>query len=95
MHKNHVKLERKTKVVLSLIDSRIKLVLECPQYYKSRFVDWDKKWLEYLERRLYLIELGIENFIRKYFTDKNGHNYIIERFLRNIPKGILKQEKWA
>lgn len=92
MHKNHAKLERKTKVILSLIDSRIKLVLECPQYYKSRFVDWHKKWLEYLERRLYLIEFGIENFIRKYFTDKNGHNYIIERFFRDIPKGGIEKE---
>ena len=92
MHKNHAKLEKRTKLILNLIQSRIKLDFGCPQYYKARFVDWQKRWQQYLDRRLYLIEYGVENFIKRYFTDSNGHNYIIERFFKNTPKGEIESE---
>ena len=92
MHRNHAKLEKNTNLILNLIQSRLQLTLDCPQYYKKRFTNWKKKWQQYLERRLYLIEYGIENFIVRYFTDNNGQNYIINRFFKNIPRGDIDTE---
>jgi len=92
MHTNHYELEGKTNLVLDLIKSRIDLTLDCPQYYKINVKNWKVGWKEYLERRLYLIENGIENFIIEYFTDKDGHNYIIDRFFKDIPKDKIEEE---
>ncbi len=92
MHKNHAKLERKKDLILRLIQSRIDLTLECPNYYKVRFSNWQSMWQKYLERRLYLLENGIESFITRYFTDTDGHNYIIERFFKSTPKGEMEAE---
>lgn len=92
MHKNHAKLERKKDLILQLIQSRINLTIDCPYYYKKRFSDWKTKWQQYLKRRSYLIENGFEKFIRKYFTDENGHNYIIERFFNKTLKGKMEPE---
>ena len=92
MHTNHYELEGKTNLVLDLIKNRIDLTLDCPQYYKINVKNWKVGWKEYLERRLYLIENGIENFIIEYFTDKDGHNYIINRFFKDVPKDKIEEE---
>ncbi|MFX1470578.1 MAG: hypothetical protein ACFFB8_18180, partial [Promethearchaeota archaeon] len=90
--KNHSDLEGKTDLVLDLIQRRIDLTFKCPQYYKENVKNWKEKWHKYLERRNYLIENGIENFIRKYFKDKNGNNYIFNRFFENAPNGKIQQD---
>ena len=92
MHKKHSDLEGKTKLILNLIKSRIDLTYDCPQYYKTNLNDWRKQWQVYLKRRNYLIEYGIEKFIIEYFTDDSGHNYIIERFFKDTPKGKFEEE---
>ena len=92
MRKYHHDLEGKTNLILSLIKSRIGLAVECPQYYITTFGNWKERWGEYLKRRCFLIENGIENFIIKYFTDNDGHNYIIERFFKDIPRGNIERE---
>ena len=92
MHKNHNNLEGKTDLVLDLIQRRIELTLECPQYYKTNINKWQDRWEDYLERRCFLIENGIGNFIRKYFKDEQGNNYIIERFFKNIPKDNIERD---
>jgi len=92
MHKNHSDLEGKTELVLDLIQRRIDLTLECPQYYKTNINKWQDRWEDYLERRCFLIENGIGNFIRKYFKDEQGNNYIIERFFNDIPKNNIERE---
>ncbi len=92
MHKDHRKLEGKTDLVLDLIQSRIHLSFICPEYYKVNLNNWNSKWQNYMERRNYLIENGIENFIANYFTDDNGDNYIFNRFFKNVPKGEIEQE---
>jgi len=91
MHTNHHELEGKSDIVNALIKHRIDLTIECPQYYKNNIKNWKIGWEEYLERRLYLLENGIENFILKYFTDKDGHNYIIERFFRDISRSKFEE----
>ena len=91
MHKNHSDLEGKTELILDLIKSRIDLTFDCPQYYKTNLKDWRKQWQVYLERRNYLIENGIEKFIIEFFTDDSGHNYIIERFFKDTPKGKIEE----
>lgn len=92
MHKNHAKLERKKDLILQLIQSRVNLTRECPHYYKKRFSDWQTRWHKYLERRKFLIENGIEKFIKQFFTDDNGHNYIIERFFSRTPIDKIELE---
>ena len=92
MHKYHNNLEGKTNLVLDLIQRRINLTFDCPQYYKNNLRDWRKKWQKYLERRNFLIQNGIVNFIREYFTDDDGNNYVFERFFNNVPKGNIEQE---
>ncbi len=92
MRMNHSDLEGKTDLVLDLIKSRIDSTFQCPQYYKHNIIDWKLKWQEYLERRNFLIENGIANFINKYFTDEDGNNYVIERFFKNIPKSHIERE---
>jgi len=92
MHSNHSNLEGKTDLVLLLIQNRIELACECPQYYKENVKKCNQKWLYYLERRNYLIENGIENFITNYYTDDDGNNYILNRFFKNVPKGQIEQE---
>ncbi len=92
MHMYHNDLEGKTDLVLELVKRRIDLTLECPQYYKTNLKEWKTKWQEYLERRNYLIENGIENFIVNYFTDEQGNNYVLNRFFNNVPKGHIEQE---
>lgn len=92
MHTNHYDLEGKSDLVLDLIKQKIDLTLKCPQYYKDNLRDWRKKWQEYLERRNFLIQNGIVNFIREYFTDDDGNNYIFERFFNNVPKDNIEQE---
>lgn len=89
---NHSDLKGKTLLVLDLIRSRIDLTFECPNYYKKNVRNWKQKWQIYLERRNYLIENGIEKFIRKYFTDDDGNNYLLNRFFKNIPEGKINQE---
>ena len=32
------------------------------------------------------------NFIKEFFTDQQGDNYIINRFFKNVPKGQIEQE---
>ena len=91
IHKNHSDLEGKTELILDLIKSRIDLTFDCPQYYKTNLKDWRKQWQVYLERRNYLIENGIEKFIIEFFTDDSGHNYIIERFFKDTPKGKIEE----
>jgi len=91
MHTNHHELEGKSDLVLELIKQRINLTLECHQFYKTNLKDWRKQWNIYLIRRNYLIQNGIENFIIEYFTDIDGHNYIIERFFKDIPKGKIEE----
>ncbi|MEE9378507.1 MAG: hypothetical protein V3V33_10785 [Candidatus Lokiarchaeia archaeon] len=88
----HALHEQKTNIILNLMKDRCNLVLECPKYYKENVEDWKVNWQEYLKRRNYLIEYGIENFIRKYFTDKNGNNYLINRFFKNATFGHIEQE---
>jgi len=92
MHMNHHNHEGKTKLVHSLIRKRIELAFECPQYYKNNLNKWKQRWEEYLERRTFLIQNGIVNFIYKYFTDNDGNNYIFERFFNNIPLDNIEQE---
>jgi len=92
MHMNHYALEGKTDLILDLIKSRINLTLECPQYYKNNVKNWQKYWQQYIKRRNYLIENGVEKFIIKFFTDEQGNNYILERFFNNVPKGHIEQE---
>jgi len=92
MHMYHNDLEGRTDLVLELVKNRIDLTLECPQYYKTNIKKWKIKWQKYLERRNYLIEYGIENFLRKFFTDKHGNNYILDRFFKNVPKGHIEHE---
>lgn len=92
MHKDHRSLEGKTDLVLDLIRGRIDLNFECPQYYKENLRNWKQEWQTYLERRNYLIENGIERFIRKYFNDENGNNYLINRFFKNTSKGKINEE---
>ena len=92
MHTNHHELEGNSDVVNALIKNRIELTLECPQYYKINVKNWKIGWEEYLERRSYLLENGIENFILKYFTDKHGCNYIVDRFFKDIPKGKIEKQ---
>ena len=92
MHKNHSDLEGKTDLVLSLIRKRIDLAFDCPQYYKENLKNWKQKWQCYLERRKYLIENGIENFIREYFSDKQDNNHVIDRFFENVPNGKIHQD---
>jgi hypothetical protein len=71
---NHHDHEGKINLILDLIQQRIDLSFECPQYYKHNLKDWKEKWQEYLERRSFLIQNGIVNFIDEYFTDDNDHN---------------------
>jgi len=92
IHKNHHILEGQTSLILSLIESRRTLTLECPQYYKTNIKDWKTKWQEYLERRKFLLEHGIANFLSTYFKDNQGNNYILDRFFKNVPKGHLEYE---
>lgn len=92
MHTNHYDLEGKSDLVFDLIKQRIDLTLKCPQYYKDNLRDWRQKWQEYLERCNFLIQNGIVNFIREYFTDDDGNNYIFERFFNNVPKDNIEQE---
>jgi hypothetical protein len=92
MHMNHHFHEGKTNLVLDLIQRRINLTFDCPQYYKKNIKDWRKKWQKYLKRRNFLIQNGIVNFIDEYFTDDDGNNYIFERFFTNVPKDDIEQE---
>ncbi len=92
MHKNHSDLEGKTDLVLDLIQKRIDLTFDCPQYYKTNLEDWRDKWQKYLERRCFLVQNGIENFIKEYFTDDNGNNYLFERFFKDVPKDNIERE---
>jgi len=92
MHTNHYDLEGKSYLVLDLIKQRIDLTFDCPQYYKNNLRDWRQKWQEYLERRGFLIQNGIVNFIREYFTDDDGNNYLFERFFNNVPKDNIERE---
>jgi len=92
MHTNHYNLEGKSNLVLDLIRRRINLTFDCPQYYKKNIIDWRDKWQHYLQRRTFLIQNGIVNFINEYFTDDNGNNYIFERFFSNIPKDNIEQD---
>ena len=92
MRKYHNELEGKTNLVLNLTRKRIDLTFKCPQYYKDNLNKWEQRWQEYLERRSFLIQNGIVNFIDKYFTDIDGNNYIFERFFSNIPKDNIEQE---
>jgi len=92
MRKYHNELEGKTNLVLILIRKRIDLTFECPQYYKDNLNKWKQRWQEYLERRTFLIQNGIVNFVFQYFTDDDGNNYIFERFFNNIPLDNVEQE---
>jgi len=92
MHMNHNEHEGKTNIVLDLIRKRIELAFVCPQYYKKNLIKWREKWQEYLNRRTFLIQNGIVNFIDEYFTDDDGNNYIFERFFANVPKDDIEQE---
>ena len=92
MRKYHHDLEGKSNLILPLLKSRIGLALDCPQYYVNKFDNWKERWQDYLERRSFLINNSIERFINEYFTDKDGHNYIIERFFKDIPKGRIEHE---
>ncbi len=92
MHMNHNDHEGKTDLVLDLIQQRINLTFDCPQYYQKNVIDWREKWQRYLERRTFLIQNGIMNFIDEYFTDDDGNNYIFERFFVNVPKDDIAQE---
>ena len=92
MHKNHAKLERKSKLILLLIQSRIHLTKYCPRYYKMRFLNWQSRWDTYLERRTYLLNNNIGKFINHYFTDDDGHNFIIERFFNKTPENEIETE---
>ncbi len=92
MHMNHYALEGKTDLILYLIKIRINLTLECPQYYKINLTNWQEHWQQYIKRRNYLIENGVEKFIIKFFTGKQGNNYILDRFFKNVPKGHIEQE---
>ena len=92
MHKHHNDLEGKTKLVLDLIRKRINLTFDCPQYYKDNLNKWRQKWQTYLQRRAFLIQNGIVNFIDEYFTDDDDNNYIFERFFNNIPMDNIEQE---
>ena len=92
MHKHHYDLEGKINLVLDLIRKRIDLTFDCPLYYQKSITDWRVKWQHYLQRRTFLIQNGIVNFIDKYFTDDDDHNYIFERFFSNIPMDNIEQE---
>ena len=92
MHMNHNNHEGKTNLILDLIRQRINLTIDCPQYYKNNLIKWREKWQAYLQRRVFLIQNGIVNFIDEYFTDDDGNNYIFERFFKNIPKDNIEQE---
>ena len=92
MRKYHNELEGKINLVLNLVRKRIELTFDCPHYYQKNIKDWRKKWEIYLERRIFLIQNGIVNFIDKYFTDDDGNNYIFERFFANVPKDDIEQE---
>lgn len=92
MHMNHNEHEGKTNLVLDLIRKRIDLTFDCPQYYKKNIINWREKWQKYLERRTFLIQNGIMNFIDEFFTDDDGNNYIFERFFVNVPKDDIEQE---
>ena len=92
MHKNHNDLEGKSDLVLDLIQRRIDLTFECPQYYKTNLKSWRERWQVYLKRRGFLVQNGIVNFIRKYFTDDDGNNYIFERFFKDVPEGNIERE---
>ena len=92
MHKHHNDFEGKTDLVLDLIRKRIDLTFNCPQYYKNNIIDWRDKWQKYLQRRIFLIQNGIVNFIDEYFTDDDDNNYIFERFFNNIPMDNIEQE---
>ena len=92
MHKHHNDLEGKIKLVLDLIRKRINLTFDCPQYYKDNLNKWRQKWQTYLQRRAFLIQNGIVNFIDEYFTDDDDNNYIFERFFNNIPMDNIEQE---
>jgi hypothetical protein len=85
MHQNHNELEGKTNLVLDLVQSRIDLTFECPKHYKTNLKNWEDRWQEYLNRRTYLIEYGITNFIKEFFTDESGINYIFDRFFKDVP----------
>jgi len=92
MHENHNNHEGKTNLVLDLIQQRINLAIDCPQFYKDNLIDWRKNWQEYLQRRIFLIQNGIVNFINEYFTDDDGNNYLFQRFFTDIPKDNIEQE---
>jgi hypothetical protein len=92
MHMNHNALEGKTDLVLDLIQSRIDLTFECPNQYKKNLKNWEEKWQEYLKRRTFLIEYGITNFIKEFFTDEHGNNYIFDRFFKDIPFYNIEHE---
>ena len=92
MRMNHTKLEGKTALILDLIKSRINLTTECPQYYRKNIKDWKTKWLEYLERRKYLLEHGIAKFINDYFRDNDGKNYLLNRFFNNLSEDQIELE---
>ena len=92
MHKNHNDLEGKTDLVHDLIQRRIDLTFECPQYYKTNLKSWRERWQVYLKRRGFLVQNGIGNFIKEYFTDDDGNNYIFERFFKDVPEGNIERE---
>ena len=92
MHKNHNDHEGKMELVLDLIQRRIDLTFECPQYYKTNLKSWRERWQVYLKRRCFLVQNGIGNFIKEYFTDDDGNNYIFERFFKDVPEGNIERE---
>jgi hypothetical protein len=77
---------------IDLIQQRIDFSFDCPQYYKENLSNWQDKWQEYLERRSFLIQNGIVNFIDEYFSDDDNNNYIFARFFSNIPIDNIEQD---
>ena len=92
MHMNHNEHEGKTDLILDLIRKRVELTFDCPQYYKKNIINWRDKWQDYLQRRTFLIQNGIVNFIDEYFTDDDDNNFIFQRFFSNIPMDNIEQE---
>ena len=39
---------------------------------------------------MFLLENGITNFIKKFFTDTDGNNYIFERYFKDIPEADIQ-----
>jgi hypothetical protein len=92
IHNNHHILEGQTQLILTLINHRRALTLDCPRYYKTNIKDWKIRWHDYIERRNYLLENGIESFIVNYFTDNQGNNHILDRFFKHVPKGHIEYD---